>query len=127
LQYFSRYFELEQRSGLVQLRPTFRKALSLDYARLGMMNELDAELSDVDNAIAELQRHNIVLYDENGNLQAQLSELLQLHDSQNHQIQTLQTERNHYRLAFFGLLAITLFALVLFAAYKIVRKKRSKV
>ena len=127
LQYFSRYFELEQRSGLVQLRSTFRKALSLDYAHLGMMNELDAELSDVDNVIAELQRDNVVLYDENGNMQTQLSELLQLYDSQNHQIQTLQTERNHYRLAFFGLLAIMLFALVLFAAYKIVRKKRSKV
>lgn len=126
LQFFGRYFELEQKSGLVQLRSTIRKALSLDYARLGMMNELDAELSDMENVIAELQRDNVVLYDENGNLQAELSDLLQLHDSQNAQIQTLQTERNHYRLAFFGLLAIVLFAVVLFAAYKIVRKNRAK-
>lgn len=126
LQYFNRYFELEHRSGLVQLRPTFRKALSLDYARMGMMNELDAELSDMEKAISELQRDNAVLYDENGNLQTELSDLLQLHDSQNDQIQTLQTERNHYRLAFFGLLAIVLFMAVLFVAYKIVRKNRSK-
>lgn len=127
LQYFNRYFELEQRSGLVQLRSTFPKALSLDYARLGMMNELDAELSDLENAISELQRDNAVLYDENGNMQTQLSGLLQQHDAQNNQIQTLQTQRNHYRLAFFGLLSIVLFTAVLFVGYKIVRKKRSKV
>lgn len=126
LQYFNRYFELEQKSGLVQLRPTLRKALSLDYARLGMMNELDAELSDMDNAISELQRDNAVLYDENGIMQAQLSDLLELHDAQNNQIQTLQAERNQYRLAFFGLLAIALFMVVLFVAYKIVRKNRAK-
>ena len=127
LQYFNRYLELEQRSGLVQLRSTFRKALSLDYARLGMMNELDAELSDLENAISELQRDNAVLYDENGNMQTQLSGLLQQHDAQNNQIQALQTQRNHYRLAFFGLLSIVLFIVVLFLGYKIVRKKRLKV
>ena len=127
LQYFNRYFELEQKSGLLQLRPTFRKALSLDYARLGMMKELEAELSVFDSSISELQRENNGLSDENGDLQTKFSDLLQQYDSQNNQIQTLQAQRNHYRLAFFGLLAIALFAVVLFAAYKIVRKKRSKV
>ena len=127
LQYFNRYFELERKSGLVQLRPTFRKALSLDYARLGMINDLEAELSDIENAILELQRENIGLFDENDNLQTRLSDLLQQHDAQNQQIQTLQTQRNHYRLAFFGILAIVLATIVLFVAYKIVRKNRGKV
>ncbi len=126
LQYFNRYFELEQKSGLVQLRSTFRKSLVLDYARLGMIKELEAELSDVENAISESQRENVGLYDENDALRTQLSDLLQSHDSQNQQIETLQAERNQYRLAFFGLLAIALFALVLLIAYKIVRKKRAQ-
>ena len=127
LQYFNRYFELERKSGLVQLRPTFRKALSLDYARLGMINDLEAELSDIENAILELQRENIGLFDENDNLQTRLSDLLQQHDAQNQQIQALQTQRNHYRLAFFGILAIILATIVLFVAHKIVRKNRGKV
>lgn len=126
LQYFNRYFELEQKSGLVQLRSTFRKSLVLDYARLGMIKELEAELSDVENAISESQRENVGLYDENDALRTQLSDILQSHDSQNQQIETLQAERNQYRLAFFGLLAIALFALVLLIAYKIVRKKRAQ-
>jgi tetratricopeptide (TPR) repeat protein len=127
LQYFNHYFDLEKKSGLVQLRPTFRKVLAIDYARLGMMEELDAELSNMENAISEAQRENTGLYDENEDIQVQLSALLQQYDSQNTQIQTLQTQRNHYRLAFFGLLSIAIFTLVLLAAYKIVRKKRTKV
>ena len=127
LQYFNRYIDLEKKTGLVQLRPTFFKVLAIDYARLGMMKELEAELSDMENAISEAQRENAGLYDENEDIQVQLSVLLQQHDSQNIQIQTLQAQRNHYRLAFFGLLAIVLFMAVLFVAYKIVRKKRLKV
>ena len=126
LQYFNRYFELEQKSGLLQLRPTFRKALSLDYARLGMMKELEAELSVFDSSISELQRENNGLSDENGDLQTKFSDLLQQYDSQNHQIQPLQSQRNHYRMAFYGLLCLCLAAAVLYIAYKIVRKNRKK-
>ena len=127
LQYFNRYFELEQKSGIVQLRSTFRKALVLDYARLGMMKELETELSGFDDAVSELQHENNGLYDENENMRVQLSDLLQQYEAQNTQIQTLQTHLKQYRLAFFGLLAITLFVTVWFVAYKIVRKNRSKI
>lgn len=127
MQYFNRYFDLEKKSGLVQLRSTFRKVLAIDYARLGMMEELDTELSEIENAILEAQRENAVLYDRNKDIQVQLSALLQQHNSQHTQIQTLQSQRNHYRLAFYGLLSIVFFAIVLFLAYKIVWKKRSKV
>jgi hypothetical protein len=54
-----------------------------------------------------------------------MEDLLIQYESQSEQIQTLQTQRNHYRLAFFGLLAIALFALALMIAYKIVRRKRA--
>jgi cell division protein FtsB len=91
-----------------------------------MMKELEAELSVFDSSISELQRENNGLSDENGELKTKFSDLLQQHDSQNNQIQTLQAQRNHYRMAFYGLLCLCLAAAVLYIAYKIVRKNRKK-
>lgn len=127
LRYFQRYFELEKLSGMIQLRPSFRKALSLDYAHLGYFEELSIELDQFDEEIQTLKRETNDLYDQISVLQDETQDLLAQYESQNEQIQTLQSQRNHYRLAFFGLLAIALFALVLLVAYKIVRKKRAPV
>ena len=99
----------------------------MNYARLGKFDEMESELKDFKEEYEALQRENNDLYDQLSTLQDETQGLLSQYDSQNGQIQTLQSQRNHYRLAFFGLLAIVLFTLVLLVAYKIVRKKRTKV
>ena len=127
LYYLDLFIELERKSGITIARSSMRLPLMLNYARLGKFNDLESELSDFEEEYNDVLRENADIYDNLQQLRDEVSGLLADHDSQNNQIQTLQTERNHYRLAFFGLLAIMLFAMVLFVAYKIVRKKRSKV
>ena len=104
-----------------------KKPLILDYARLGRFDEMKVELDALDEQKQALQRENNDLYEQLSSLQDETQGLLQQYESHNEQIKALQLQRNHYRLAFFGLLAIALFALVLMIAYKIVRKKRTKV
>ena len=103
-----------------------RPYLIADYARLGQLMEMKKELGLLVDNYEGIVIENNALDEELTKLREHTEGLLNQHDSQNNQIQTLQAQRNHYRLAFFGLLAITLFAVVLFAAYKIVRKKRKK-
>ena len=126
LDYFNRYFELEKKTGLDHLRSTCRKALSVDYARLGMYEALDAELSDFEASYTDAISENNGLYEENEHLQTELSDLVKQYEIQNHQIETLQSQRNHYRLAFFGLLLLVLATLVLIVAFKIIRKNQAK-
>ena len=104
-----------------------KKPLIINYARLGRFNEMASELDAFDEYRQALQRENNDLYDQISTLQDESQGLLQQYESQNEQIQTIQSQRNQYRLAFFGLLAIALFVLALLIAYKIVRKKRAKV
>ena len=127
LQYYEHYADLEKASGITLMRPLLRKHLAMDYARLLRFDDLYAVTAEFEDENASLIRENAEIYDNLQQLRDEVSDLIVDHDPQSDQIQTLQTERNHYRLAFFGLLAIMLFAVVLFAAYKIVRKKRSKV
>lgn len=127
IHYLKLFTEMESKSGIAIARSSMRLPLMLNYARLGKFDDLESELSDFEEEYNGLLRENADIYDNLQQLRDEVSDLIVDHDSQNDQIQTLQTERNHYRLAFFGLLAIALFAVVLFAAYKIVRKKRSKV
>jgi hypothetical protein len=99
----------------------------MDYARLSRFDDLHSELEGFENENSALIRENGDIYEQNRSLQHYNSDLLQQYESQSEQIETLQSQRNHYRLAFFGLLAIVLFVTALLIAYKIVRKKRSKV
>lgn len=127
LHYLDIYAEEAKKSGITMMESAAKKPLILDYARLGCFNEMAAELDELDEQKQTLQRENSDLYDQLSTIQDETQGLLQQNESQNNQIQILQTQRNHYRLAFFGLLAIVLFAVVLFVVYKIVRKKRAKV
>lgn len=126
LQYLERYADEADRSGITMMEHVVRKSLILDYARLGRFAEMEKKLDELDEQRAALSRENADLYEQNTTLGEEVQGLLQQYDTQNAQIETLQTQRNHYRLAFFGLLALVLFAVVLFLAYKIVRKKRAK-
>lgn len=127
LQYMDRYAEEASLSGITLMEPVVKKFLILDYARLGRFDEMEKELENLDEQRAALVRENADVYEHNRTLENEISELLHQYDSQSDQIQTLQTQRNHYRLAFFGLLAIVLAVQVFLAAYKIVRKKRAKI
>ena len=123
----NRFLELESKSGVTIAKSSMRFSLVLNYARLGRFDDLESELSIIEDEYDGVIRENADLYEQNGMLRSEVADLLKEHDSQNQQIESLQSQRNQYRLAFFGLLAIALFAVVLFMAYKIVRKKRSKV
>lgn len=127
LHYYQRYMQLEEASGITSMRSLIRIPLVMDYARLDMFDDLQKEMESFEEEYAALARENSDIYEQNRNLKYNADNLLQQYESQNKQIQTLQTQRNHYRLAFFGLLAIALAALLLFIAYKFLRKKRGKI
>ena len=127
LYYLNLIDELRLKSGNSIAYSTIKVPLIMNYARLGKFDEMESELKDFKEEYEALQRENNDLYDQLSALQNETQGLLQQYESQNDQIQTLQSQRNQYRLAFFGLLAIALFSVVLMIAYKIVRKKRVKI
>lgn len=127
MHYLDLYAELARKSGITMMEAATKKPLILNYARLGRFDEMTVELDALDEQKQALVREINDLYDQLSTLQEEAQGLLFQYDSQNEQIQTLQSQRDKYRLAFFGLLAIVLFFVVLFVAYKIVRKKRAKV
>jgi tetratricopeptide (TPR) repeat protein len=125
LHYLDLIDELEAKSGISIAYSTIKVPLILNYARLGKFDVMELELKDFKDEWDGLLRENNDLYDQLSTVQDEMQSLLRQYESQSTQIETLQSERNHYRLAFFGLLAIALFTLVLFVAYKIVRKNRA--
>lgn len=127
LYYLERYTAEVAKSGITMMDHAVRKSLILDYAKLGRFSEMEKELTMLDELCASLSRENADILEQNRNLQDNVEGLLRQYEDQFKQIQTLQTQRSQYRLAFFGLLAIVLFIVVLFVAYKIVRKKRTKI
>lgn len=126
LHYLERYAEEASRSGITMMDASVKKSLIMDYARLGRYSEMGKELDELDEQRAALTRENADISNRIRELRGEVDDLLVQYDSQSAQIQALQSQCNHYRLAFFGLLAIALFALVLLVVYKIVRKKRAK-
>ena len=125
--YLKRCMDLASEKGNQLYVNTVRPYLIADYARLGQLMEMKKELGLMHDNYLGIVNENNALSEELASLQYDMDGLLTQYESQNNQIETLQVQRNHYRLAFFGLLAIGLFFVVLFVAYKIVRKKRTKV
>ena len=124
LHYLDVYAEESRKSGITMMESATKKPLIMNYARLGHFDEMAVELNALDEQKQELRRENNDLYDQLGTLQDDFTGLLTQYESQNKQVESLQSSRNHYRMAFFGLLAIVLFAVFLTIAYKIVRKNR---
>ena len=127
LQYFRRFFELEKASGVMLMRPSARKVLLMDYARLGMFDELEMELVDLEEESEGLLRENADIKDQLRTLRQEGTELLEQYEAQNEALIEQQRLARHYRLAFFGLLALVLSSAVLILLYKIVRKKQRKI
>lgn len=125
--YLKRCMDLASEKGNKLYVNTVRPYLIADYARLGQLMEMKKELGLMQDEYLGIVNENNALSDELSRVQSNAEGLLEQYESQSEQIETLQSQRNQYRLAFFGLLAIALFALALLIAYKIVRKKRAKV
>ena len=125
--YLKRCMDLASEKGNQLYVNTVRPYLIADYARLGQLMEMKKELGLMQDEYLGIVNENNALSDELSRIQSNVEGLLEQSESQSEQIETLQSQRNQYRLAFFGLLAIALFALALLIAYKIVRKKRAKV
>ena len=125
--YLKRCMDLASEKGNQLYVNTARPYLIADYARLGQLMEMKKELGLLVDNYEGIVNENNALDEELARLSDDAQGLLQQYESQNEQIETLKAQRNQYRLAFFGLLAIALFTVVLFVAYKIVSKKRSKI
>lgn len=125
--YLKRCMDLASEKGNQLYVNTVRPYLIADYARLGQLMEMKKELGLMHDNYLGLVNENNALSVELSRIQDEAQGLFHQYESQNQQIETLQTQRNHYRLAFFGLLAIVVSALVLFVTYKIVRKNRTKI
>lgn len=124
--YLKRCMDLASEKGNQLYVNTVRPYLIADYARLGQLMEMKRELGLMRDDYLGIVNENSALSDELSRIQYNVEGLLGQYESQNEQIQTFQSQRDHYRLAFFGLLAIELFAVALLVAYKIVRKNRVK-
>ena len=125
--YLDRFLEFESKAGNSLTHSKMRMPLMICYARLGRFDEFEYELDHFNEEYAGLVRQVVDLEQQNFDFEQYTASLLSKYETQSNQIKTLQAQRNHYRLAFFGLLAIALFVMVLFVAYKIVRKKRAKI
>ena len=127
LRYLERYTDEVKHSGITLMESAVKKSLIIDYARLGLFSEMEKELENLDEQRADLARENVDLNKTNNALELENTNMLAEHEDNTKQIAALRNALNHYRLAFFGLLTIVLAVLVFIAAYKIVRKKRTKV
>lgn len=125
--YLKRCMDLASEKGNQLYANSIRPYLIADYAHMGHFADMKKELGLFTDNYENIVSESNALDEELAHLRENAADLLQQYDSQSDQIQTLQTQRNHYRLAFFGLLAVVLAVLIFIAAYKIVRKKRTKV
>lgn len=128
LQCYDSYEELEKATGIKTTRFSLRKYVAMDYARLSRFDDLFKELEDFEDENAALLREHGDIYEQNRNLEQYASDLLEQYESQNKQIKDLQFQRNHYRMAFFGLLAIAFFVIAvwLFRRILLYYRHRSK-
>ena len=125
--YLKRCMDLAEEKGNQLLANIVRPYLIANYAHLGHFAEMKKELGLLKDDYTAVFSESNELSEELLHLKYNYEGLLQQYESQNDQLQTLQSQLDQYRLAFFGLLAIALFALAFLVTYKIVRKKRAKV
>lgn len=122
LQYLDRYFELENQSSIANLHASTRLPLILDYARLGRYDDLEKELSDIDEERAALVRENADLYDRNRELEDVVANLLEREEQQDAVLEAQQAQLSQYKLGFFGCLGIILAVLLGWIVARIVKQ-----
>ena len=126
MHYLDIYAEESRKSGITMMEPATKKPLILNYARLGRFDDLATELDAFDEQKKALERENSDLYDQISSLQDETQWLLAKYETENNKIETLQSQRNHYRLAFFGLLAIALVVMAVYVLRRILRHNRNR-
>lgn len=124
--YLKRCMDLASEKGNQLYVNTIRPYLIADYARLGQLMEMKRELGLMQDDYMGIVNENNVLSDELSRIQNNVEGLLEQYESQNEQIETLQSSRNHYRMAFYGLLAIVLFAVILWLLRIILLNNRKR-
>lgn len=125
--YLKRCMDMASEKGNQLYVNSVRPFLIADYAHMGHFAEMKKELGFFTDNYEDIVNESCILDEELASVRGNAEDLLTQYESQNKQLQSLQTQRNQYRLAFFGLLVIVFSILVFFAAYKIVRKNRAKV
>ena len=125
--YLKRCMDLASEKGNQLFVNSVRPYLIADYAHMGHFAEMKKELGLFTDDYESILNESSLLDEELAQLRDNAAGLLQQYESQNNQIPILQKQRDHYRLAFFGLLTIVLAVLVFISVYKFVRKKRTKV
>ena len=124
--YLRRCMDLASEKGNQLYVNAVRPYMIADYARLGQLMEMKKELGLMVDNYEGIINENNALDEELAKLREHTEGLLEQYDSQNAQIETLTSQRNQYRLAFFGLLALALASVVFAVAFKIVRKNQAK-
>ena len=123
--YLKRCMDLASEKGNQLFVNSVRPYLIDNYAHLGRFAEMSRELGLFRDNYASIISESNALDEELARLRVNAEGLLSQYESQNEQIETLQSQRNHYRLAFFGLLAIVLAVLVVFVLRRILRHNRN--
>lgn len=121
--YLKRCMEIAEEDGNQLFVNSLRPYLIADYAHLGHFAEMKDQLGLFQEDYTSVINESNTLSEQLSDLQYDTEGLLDKYESQNEEIETLQSQRNSYRLAFFGLLGIALFSLAILIVCKIVRKK----
>lgn len=121
--YLKRCVEIAEENGNQVFVNSVRPYLIADYAHLGHFAEMKEQLDLFQENYASVFNESNSLSEKLADLQDDAESLFAMYESQNEEIETLQSQRNSYRLAFFGLLGIALFSLAILVVCKIVRKK----
>lgn len=124
--YLRRCMDLASEKGNLLYVNVVRPYLIADYARLGELLEMKKELGLMIDNYEGILNENNALDEELTKLRVHADGLLDKYESQSAQIESLQSQRNQYRLAFFGLLALVIAAIAAFVLWIIVGKNQDK-
>ena len=124
--YLKRCVDLATEKGNQLYVNSVRPYLIADYAHLGRFAEMSMELGLFQTQYENSINESNILVENLARLKENAESLSHQYETQNKQIETFKTQRNHYRLAFFGLLALVFISVVVLLAYKNVRKNRVK-
>lgn len=124
--YLKRCVDLATESGNLLYVNSVRPYLIANYAHLGRFSEMSKELGVFQANYENVINESNILDEDLARLRADAESLIQQHEIQNRQIETFKIQRNHYRLAFFGLLTLVFISVAVVLVYKNVRKNRVK-
>ena len=100
--------KMEKESGMNLYNNALRHYLIMDYAHLGRLDEMNAELQKLSDEYDAAVGENDSYINENRHLKINAEELLQQNETISKLNERQDRQMHAYRLAFFGLLAIVL-------------------